>query len=1042
MQNVPFTLYSASAGSGKTYALTKAYLSLLLADGSPLKFRQLLALTFTNKAVAELKTRILDNLHHFARWRDPAAAAPLFRELCYDLVITPQQLQQRTKQLLKRILHNYAFFEISTIDKFNHKLVKTFARDLQLSQHFEVELDTDALLEEAVGQLLERAGGDTALTQALLAFGLEKIEADKSWNIAYDLVAMGKLLFQETHARPLEALRTKTIRDFRELQQQLAAHIQAIETQAVAAAQHVLRKIAAQGFAASDFPRQTLPNHFKKIASQVFTPKTLYNNQLEQKLREGKLLKAADTRDAAPLAPLLLEHFLALKHQLYQRSYLKNRYDNLVPLSLLNEIARELKTIEKERDLIPITALNTLLAAEIRDQPVPFIYERMGEKYRHYFIDEFQDTSQMQWHNLIPLLGNALESEDENHQRGSVFLVGDVKQAIYRWRGGKAEQLLHLVQGKAQPFVVPPTLHTLDTNWRSCEQIIHFNNCFFATIAPVLHHPAYQHLFLHGSQQKTNLKTGGVVHLSFIAKDPDNKDEAYCQAVLETIEELTAHRYPYADLCILVRDNAKARLLADFLAQHHIPIVSSEALLLHTHPKVRFLVALLTLMDNPSDREAAYDVLLFLAQAENDTHTFITTHLNHMAKLLRTRYGFSIAQLSGQPALHILEKAIIQFDLADDAPAYLTFFMDEVLGVQKKNGPGIYTFLSYWQQKKASLSIAAPQHLNAVTVMTIHKAKGLEFPFVIFPFANAVLDDKRKKKKAWVPTTPQEQGLGMDAFLINNTREMLEYNPLAAQVYRDEQEKTVLDSINVLYVALTRAKQGLYILSETEKEAGTLSEVNTYAGLFRYYLQQQHVPNNNAQQRYTFGTLVENPNPTPTTLVQTPTVPYITRAKNDAGFTLATRSNILWEDERREAVEMGNLVHLALAEVTAAADIPQVLENLQQAGHVQQNTLPQLQQQLHAVVQHPELYPYFSAQYEVWNERDILTPAGTVLRPDRILHAQNHLVLIEYKTGKPSPVHQQQVVQYLEALKAMDFEVQQALIVYIGAAIHCVTVPV
>lgn len=1028
LESSPFTLYSASAGSGKTYALTKAYLKRVLCGSTPTPFRQLLALTFTNKAVEEMKTRILNSLHGFSQAVVPPAHQALFQALCHELSLRPEQLQQRAQRLLKRILHNYAFFEISTLDTFNHKVVRTFARDLQLSQSFTVELDIELLLEEAVGRLLERAGSDAELTAVLLAFTLEKIDEDKSWNITHDLMTIGKLLFQENHATAIAPLRSKAIRDFQDLQQQMTAQIRELEAKAVATAQAVLQEIAAQGFVASDFPRQTLPNHFKKIVRKEFNPKALYATTLEQKLSEGKILKAADTREVTQLAHWILERFLTLKHQIYQRSFLKNTYTNLVPLTLLNEMAKAMKQIEQERDILPITALNTLLAQEIKDQPAPFIYERMGEKYRHYYIDEFQDTSQLQWQNLIPLIGHALESEDENQEHGSLFLVGDVKQAIYRWRGGKAEQLLYLLQGKSSPFTIVPSVHTLDTNWRSYDQIVQFNNQFFTAIAPVLSNAAYQNLFVQGNRQKANPKSGGFVQLSFLDKDSEQPDEAYGKAVLDIIHQLTAHNYDYADLCILVRDNKKARYLANVLAQQHIPIISSEALLLCNNPTVRFLIALLKYMADANDREAAYDLLLFLTHTADDPHTVIATQLNPVASFLATHYGFHISKLREHTVLSILEHAIVQFDLGDQAPAYLTFLMDEVLTVEKKKGPGIYPFLTYWEQKKATLSIAAPDTINAVHLMTIHKAKGLEFPFVIFPFAHALLNDARKKKKLW---TPAGEDWALDDFLVNATRDMLAYNPQAAQVYQEEAEKTILDALNVLYVALTRAVKGLYILTEDGKAITTLSEATSYADLFRYYLQQQHIAQN-ASEVYTWGTLTHNPDTAPHKLGETPPIPYITRPKDAPRFTPVAKSSTLWDDTRRQAVAMGNLVHLALGQLKTAADIPQVLENLKAAGHLSHQTVPQIQRQLNAVVQHPSLKAYFSDAYELWNEREILTPAGNSLRPDRMVRAQNQLTLIEYKTGKPNSSHQNQVAQYIQALEAMDFEVKQAVIVYIG----------
>ncbi|SNY94847.1 UvrD-helicase domain-containing protein [Flagellimonas pacifica] len=1032
-----FEIYSASAGSGKTYSLAKEYLKLLLANNSPLKFRQILAITFTNKAVGEMKARILDNLYAFGAPKDPENQSTLFKEICHDLLMSPEELQQQAKLVLKRILHNYSFFEISTIDKFNHKIIKTFARDLQLSQSFEVELDTEILLEEAVGRLLERAGNDQELTEVLLAFSLEKIDEDKSWNISYDLVEIGKLLFQENHSSSIEALQSKSLHDFKEIQQKITSQLKSIEASVIEEAQKILVEMDNQGFAPSDFPRQTLPNHFKKIVAGEFKTKTLYNNKLEQNLLEGKILKATDKRDASHLASLVLEAFLLIKKKLYRRSYLKNIYGNIVPLTVLNEIAKEIKNIENEKDIIPISSLNSLLSKEIKDQPVPFIYERMGEKYRHYFIDEFQDTSQMQWENLIPLIGNALESENERKELGSLFIVGDVKQAIYRWRGGKVEQFLDLLNRKSHPFVVRPTIKTLDTNWRSYSEIIQFNNDFFTKIGPFLKPEDHKTLFLEGCNQKPNNRIGGYIQLSFLDKEIINKEEAYCHQVLEIINEVSSKKYAYSDICILVRDNKKGMLLANFLSQKQIPIVSSDSLLLGNNETVIFLISILKVLENTNDKESIYTILSFLAKDDGEKHDFIASYINNIEELLAKGYDFHLQNQKGRSVLAILENTIIHFNLNTNAAAYLNFLMDEALTVEKKDSAGIYSFLKHWELKKGILSIAAPDNVNAVKIMTIHKAKGLEFPIVIFPFANSIIDDKRKKKKSWVPDTPSEPDLGLDEFLINTNSEMLEYNDSAAAAYADEVVKTELDAINILYVALTRAEKGLYIISETGKPITTLANANSYSDLFQYFLLEKGLQEND-QGVYTFGDLDENRTPLTIKADEQQYIQYITRDKKDKDFTISSRSSGLWDDEKRDAIEMGNLIHFALSHIRTADNVPKVLEELELLGRIPKDASQYVKEKVLSVVNHPQLIQYFSSGYEILNEQEILTVNGASLRPDRIVIFDNEAIIIDYKTGKPSPSHKEQIMQYATVLKEMGYKIKHSIIIYIDQKINLI----
>ncbi|NDV14736.1 AAA family ATPase [Muricauda sp. TY007] len=1035
MEGSNFKIYSASAGSGKTYALAKAYLKLLLSNDASIKFRQILAITFTNKAVDEMKTRILDNLYAFGKDQVPEKQKSLFRSLCDELNLTEEQLRQRSQLILKRILHNYSFFEISTIDKFNHKIIKTFARDLHLSQNFEVELNLDLLLEEAMGRLLERAGNDEKLTEVLIAFSLEKIDDDKSWNIAYDLVEIGKLLFQENHAEHVEPLREKSIGDFQDIQKRIASESKSIGEKVNQLAQTVLQEVENQGFDFADFPRQTLPNHFKKMVDGELDPKKLYAAKtLEPNLVEGKLLKASDKRDVTQLAVTILENYLIIKRLVYRHSYLQNIYGNIVPMTVLNEIAKEIKNIEQDRDIVPISSLNAILSKEIKNQPVPFIYERMGEKYRHYFIDEFQDTSKMQWENLVPLIGNALESEDEKHDRGSLFLVGDVKQAIYRWRGGRAEQFLNLINGKSHPFVIEPSTYSLDTNWRSYDEIVNFNNNFFTEVAPVLGNEDYRNLFLKDSHQKTNNKPGGYIQMSFLDKDVEDKDEVYCSETLKHIQHIISENHAYADICVLVRDNKKGMLLADFLAQQSIPIISSDALLLSKNEKVIFLISILRIFENPKDREAAYLILMYLSPNENGKHDFISKNLENIETFLTSAYSFNIIELRGEPVLTILETVIVQFELYKGSVAHISFLMDEVLDLEKREGPSVYAFLNYWEVKKESLSIAAPDGVDAVKIMTIHKAKGLEFPFVIFPFANAILDDKRKKKKAWVPATSADKTLGLDEFLINNNKDMLEYNEMAQQKYLDEEQKTLLDSMNVLYVALTRPVKGLFVITEAGKKVASAESASSYADLFQLFVQQKNIPENQ-NGVYTIGTFPSKE------IARSPLesnenyISYVTRPKEDAGFTISTKSGRLWDDERLEAIEMGNVIHFALSQIETVNDVDSVLERLEIEGHFPKEAASDIKQKIMAVVNHPKLKDLFLDNLHILNEQEILTTDGHSLRPDRITIDGNQATIIDYKTGKPSPKHKEQIANYADILKAMDFEIKQSIIVYIDQEI-------
>ena len=357
-----FVVYNASAGSGKTYTLTKRYLGLLFSSNSYRSFREMLALTFTNKAVGEMNPRIFDSLFAFSQPFILEYPPLMFSELVAETGLTPKQLQQKSTILLQQLLHNYSFFEISTIDRFNHKVIKTFARDLKLAQNFEVELDVESLLAKAVTRVLDRAGQEKELTQLLLDFSLEKIDDEKSWNITHDLIEIGKLLFQENDMGKMAELQTQPLSYFTQLKSQLRKEIVNLQTQLQQQASLTLENIFQLGLEHEDFPRKTFPNHLLKIKHGEVSPKKLYANTLETNLLDHKILKAKHPMEKHAGLDVFVQGFFNLKEMIYRRAHLSAIYQNLVPLALVNTISQELKTLEEEENIVPIAALNRIIA--------------------------------------------------------------------------------------------------------------------------------------------------------------------------------------------------------------------------------------------------------------------------------------------------------------------------------------------------------------------------------------------------------------------------------------------------------------------------------------------------------------------------------------------------------------------------------------------------------------------------------------------------------------------------------------------------------
>ncbi len=1029
MSHHPFKIYNASAGSGKTHTLTKEYLKIVLSR--PHVFGQILAITFTNKAVNEMKQRILKSLYEFSKTSRLEDASLLFIDSMTELNFNQKTLQQKAKKTLKDILHNYGFFDISTIDKFTHRLIRTFAKDLKLAQNFEVVLDTDLLLGEAVDQLIEKVGQDKKLTKVLLEFALDKISDDKSWDISFDLNKVGKLLFNETHSEHLKKMKGRKIEDFLELQKLTKKQITENRACLTQNASKALELIEYQGLVPEDFKSGYFPKFMMKIESGTLRfdfgaswKKNFENTPLYIKSCPDQTKVLLDS-----LHPQFTNIFNSIKNLFHHTLLLFNIYKNLVPLTVLNAIHNEVKAIQTDKGQLSISEFNTIISAEIKNQPAPFIYERLGEKYRHYFIDEFQDTSELQWNNLVPLISNALESEDLQGQSGSLFIVGDAKQAIYRWRGGKAEQFLNLVNTQEIPFMISPEVHDLPSNYRSHEEIIKFNNDFFTTTSPMLNNPLYSGLFEKGNQQKYTTKKGGHVQLTFVDEEiREDLDAIYCQNVLNNIETILNKKYAYNDIAILVRDNKHGVILADFLSQNNIPTVSPDSLLVSNSKKVQFLINLLHFSTHQDDLEASYDLLYFLSAQQSDKHSFISDHLKYLTGFLKDNYEFDVSILKQKSVYDGLEYAIGKFDLIIHSDAYLTFLMDIVLEVEQKEGAGIFTFLSYWEKKKEKHSISAPNSMNAVQIMSIHKSKGLEFPIVIFPYANSNIY-KEIDPKIWLAVNPQEFN-GFEEVLISKKNEVLEYNEEAAKAFDEEHHKLELDAFNILYVALTRAVKGLYIISQKGKTSKETNKPSHYSDVFIHYLKERNLWDE-TNRTYTFGQLSINATKENSNSSEK-SIPYQYSNKESPSFKIMTKAGLLWDTQKEVALSRGNLIHYLMGLIETEEDVEKVFDRLQQNGTIDKKETIALKAKVYGVINNPKLKQYFSKGVFVKNEKDIITETGEILRPDRIVIQGSNATIIDYKTGKGNVKYKYQLNKYALALETMGYTIESKIIAYIN----------
>ena len=1033
-----FNIYNASAGSGKTFTLVKDYLKIVLSSKEFLPHRHVLAITFTNKAVDEMKTRIIEALMAFASPSILSQSDALFSQVVRELQSTPEAVHTKSKHLLSKILHNYAAFDISTIDKFTQKIIRTFAFDLKLPMNFEVELDTDHLLQKAVSRLLLKAGKNKALTKVLVDFAIEKADDDKSWNIALDLAKTAKLLTKETEASFLHDLSQHSLTDFQTLKESLTKEISEAETQIIYVSTQVLELIRSSGIEFSDFIRGSLPKHFNTLVSKKFD--LSFSAQWQQSIDTTAMYTQKTAPDVAAiidgLRPQLVEAFQLTKATVYRLRYLKNIRKNTTPLSVINLINKELKTIKEEDNLLLISEFNTIISQEIKNQPAPYIYERIGEKFNHFFIDEFQDTSELQWQNLLPLVTNTLATEN-----GSVMLVGDAKQAIYRWRGGRSEQFISLYNNDTSiPFGA--NISFLPTNFRSCKKIVEFNNHFFKHLSMLtFSNESYKELYQNPAQLEFTNKEG-YVNISFLEFEKgDDKPLLYADKVLKIIRTYLASGADTKlnDICVLVRKRKEGVAVANLLSQQEIDIVSSETLLVSQSPEVKYIVSLLEYLHEPSNTEAKLEVINYMVSNKDieDPHLFRLDCVSlDMRSFFNTLQDIGV-HFSPQTALQLslyesVEYIISSFQLAKKSNAYIQFFLDFIWEFSQKPASSVRQFMDHYNLKKDSLSVVSPKGINAVQIMTVHKSKGLEFPVVIFPFAE--LDIYRElDPKEWVPL--EDSFAPFSHFLLNYNKDFENYGSVGASIYADHQSKLELDNINLLYVALTRAVEQLYVVGNAAVSKKGDENIKTYSGLLINYLKS--IGRWEATKlEYEFGLFekIEPPKPPKyPTEIQTK---FISTPKAQLNVSMATTSGYLWDTTQKEAIEKGNLIHLLLSRVYTKSDIEITINHFVSTGVISSSQVEVLLQTVEDIVNHPLLSVYYSSEVTVFNEREIITACGKIIIPDRLVVFDDQTAaIIDYKTGGFDDKHKLQLLNYSEIIEEMGYKVIKKLLICTDVAL-------
>ncbi|GEC73473.1 ATP-dependent exoDNAse (exonuclease V) beta subunit (contains helicase and exonuclease domains) [Flavobacterium flevense] len=1051
MQRHSFSIYDASAGSGKTYTLVKEYLKIILTSPKNDAYRNILAITFTNKAVHEMKSRIVGSLSEFAKDEPSKKAQDLMLELVKDTAdwevkLSINFIKIKSQQIIKHIIHNYAAFDISTIDKFTHKVIRAFAHDLNLPMTFEVTLDTENLLTEAIDAIIAQAGEDETLTKLLIDFTMEKTDDDKSWDISREIMETGKLVLNENNRNEIVQFHDKSIAEFVEIKKKLIAVCNDLEKENSGFAQAALLLIENNGIDLKSFSRGTFPNHLASIRDGKFNPK----NKTFHEFDDIAINKTASDRALIEnLIPELLQILGTIYKNFEKRDFYKAFLKNITPLSLLNTVSNELAKIQEEQNVLSISEFNAIIHREIQNQPAPFIYERLGERYRHFFIDEFQDTSEMQWQNLIPLIDNALSGQDDYGNKGTLMIVGDPKQSIYRWRGGKAEQFIELSKD-TNPFNNPDkNIEHLDTNYRSYSEVIEFNNEFFKLISAEFEHEDYKDLYENHSHQHANDKKGGYVNISFIPKieavegdeEALDKTELYVLATLNTIRKVLEQGFEYKDIVILTRKRDQGIAIANYLTEQGIPLLSSETLMIQNATEVRLIINLLKYLKNNADLESKAFFLHYISkniQDQLDVHDFIAEGMEQKqeADFEKWLMGFDISlsfqNIRKKSLYEAVEIIVSKFLSPALSTAYIQYFLDIVLERDVRNQAGIADFLEFWDKNGAKYSIPSPEGNNAVRIMTIHKSKGLEFPVVIMPFAEEDYG-KKPKDKLWLDA----EGLDMPKALIDNSTAVEGFGEEAKSVYGQKKQEELLDNINVLYVALTRAEEQLFVISNRNLTSKGEVKKNDMSAFFIQYLENKGLFQEEISE-YEFGDKKKISSESKH-VDTSKAIINVSPTLNPKNIKIAQREALMWGTHQQESIEYGNVIHEILSFVKTKTDVDLAIDKAIENGLINLSQKEVVCTTINNIIHQETLALFFADGNEVLNEQTIIQKEGKTIKPDRmVITADKEVLLLDYKTGVHHVKYQKQLEDYQFAIERMGLKVKKKALVYISEKIEVV----
>ncbi|MFT3738983.1 MAG: UvrD-helicase domain-containing protein [Breznakibacter sp.] len=1066
-------IYKASAGSGKTFTITREFIQLLF--NNPFDYKHLLAVTFTNKATAEMKGRIIETL--FTLWAVPyTKAEPAYAKELVEIEGDELIVRQKAAFILHLILHDFSGFTVSTIDSFFQRIIRSFLQELGLHSGFKTELDNKKVLEMAVDRLVMQMGQNDRkeLREWLLRSSQENMESGQSWDVAKQLRSLGQEVLTEKY-QSFSSLYLNKLNDKKLLvgyKKELEKIVDEFETQIEHFGKSSMEMIRQRGLNWDCFPQKSR-SPFKVLEKMASLSDGWEKNDGLRKYLNDAEGWVNDKKNAhlkaqmfelyhSGLNQLLLDCFVFIDRNkiLWHTSMLILK--NFNALGIINDIANEMDTICRDESVFLLSNSNRLLYKVIGENEAPFVYEKSGNFFKHFMIDEFQDTSALQWNNFKPLIENSLS------QNNFSMVVGDVKQSIYRWRNSDWKLLAEQVQ---RDFTVHGAeTRTLDTNWRSYSGIIDFNNQFFTLACRMLQESfnsrlenvpkpiaeqwnrkilnAYANVIQNVSPSK--IASGGYVQFEFVdaASEGESFSSIAVRKALSMVKSIVDNGTSFNDICILVRKADEARLVTNALMSgellgHIYPVVSNEALMLSNSLAVNTLVNQLYHILDPNNAVYSSHPQLYLdVLSENEIP--LSVDANKVIGQLGNHRDLTM--LKGLPLIDLIEKLVQQLPdkRLKQEGVFIQAFVDSVTSYVQDGTSDLAGFLDWWENEGQNKSVSVPEDQNAIRVMTVHKSKGLEFKHVVMPFLNWEMSHARHTSYLWCHD-PFNQ---LDYIPVKFEKGMLESS--FANDYLNELLHQYVDNLNLLYVAFTRAKQSIWGIiphkTDTEKakkeDEAPMSSINNLLGpilLGNPTLLGHDVKVENAL--FIKGTFpigdgdktkpIDDKTLHRTGKFQTVELPQMKSWEYASRIGIFMESENFLDNESKRHIFQGKVMHRLFEMIRHKQDVEQSIHKLVLEGLIESSQYNYWIEKVNGLLNQPLVENWFQQSANIMNERTILD-GDRSFRPDRVVIGDDKVTVIDYKFGEThSPTHLLQVKRYMEKISQMGYPKTEGYVWYV-----------